>query len=54
MSENPHFERLRGDRLLDALDHAADQAEHWRATAERLLEQAVVEGLIQPQEAVVD
>jgi hypothetical protein len=52
MSENYHTEQLRGDRLIEALDHAADQVEHWTRMAERYLEQAVCEGLIQPQEAV--
>lgn len=52
MSENWHPEASRGERLLDALDHAADQKEHWTRQAERLLEQAINEGLIQPQEAV--
>jgi hypothetical protein len=51
MSEQYHPEYLRGDRLLDALDHAANQVEHWQRLAERYLEQAVTEGLIVPQEA---
>ena len=52
MSENYHTETLRGDRLIDALDHAGDQVEHWTRMAERYLEQAINEGLITPQEAV--
>ncbi len=51
MSENYHPEYLRGDRLIEALDHAADQVEHWTRMAERYLEQAICEGLIVPQEA---
>ena len=54
MSENSHFERLRGDRLLDAVDRAWISLENAARDYERLLEQAVCEGLIQPQEAVVD
>lgn len=53
MSETYHVEQLRGDRLLGALDHAANQVEHWQRMAERYLEQAVCEGLIAPQEAVI-
>ena len=55
MSEHYFPERqLRGELLLDALGNAWVDKQNADRTYERLLEQAVVEGLIQPQEAVVD